>query len=252
MKISRVLKNSIACELGIKSGSQVLAFDGHEMVDLFDYDFYNGEEEFVLTIKEGSEVVDYEIEKDFDEDLGLEFEDTFKIRQCKNKCIFCFVDQLPKDGRVRETLKIKDDDYRHSVIYSNFITMTNMTDEDFDRIARLNLSPLYISVHTTDDEVRQMMMGRKYDDSINERLEFLAEEGIEVHAQIVYCPFVNEDLEDSIEDLAETCASLAIVPVGLTKNSNPNLKPVTREIAENVIKLVEKKQKHFLELYGTR
>ncbi|MCL2861040.1 MAG: DUF512 domain-containing protein [Firmicutes bacterium] len=253
MRITRVQKNSISCELGIKPNSQVLAFDGFDMIDLFDYEFYNGEEEFVLTVKdEKGRVTDYEIEKEFDEDLGLEFEDTIKVRQCKNKCIFCFVDQLPKDDRIRDTLKIKDDDYRHSLIYGNFITLTNMTDEDFERIARLQLSPLYVSVHSIDDEIRRYMMGRNYDGEIKEQLEFLSEEGIEIHAQIVYCPKVNEDLDETIEELAETCASLAIVPVGLTKNCNKALKPVTKEIAEKIIKLVEKKQKHFLELYGTR
>ncbi len=252
MRILGVEKNSIGEELGLKAGDEVVSFDGYKAVDILDYEFYDGSEQFSLGVKRGEEETLYEIEKDADETLGLEFDREIPIRGCKNNCIFCFVHQLPKEETLRDTLRVQDDDYRHSFISGNYVTLTNLSDFDVERIVRLKLSPLYISVHTVDDGLRNEMLGIKRSRPILPLLKRFHDAGIVLHTQIVYCPEVNEDLERSITELSEICATLAIVPVGLTKNANPRLRPVNKAEAEKVIALVEKYQKKLLGENGSR
>ena len=252
MRVLGVEKNSIGEELGIKAGDEIVSFDGYKAVDILDYEFYDDAENFTLEVRRGKRETVYEIEKEPFETLGLEFDREIKIRGCRNNCIFCFVRQLPSGENLRDTLRVRDDDYRHSFISGNYVTLTNLSDFDVERIIRLKLSPLYVSVHTVDDKLRNEMLGIKDSRPILPLLKKFYDAGITLHTQIVYCPTVNEDLEQSIIKLSEFCATLAIVPVGLTKNANPNLRPVSGSEAEKVIELTEKYQRKLLAEKGTR
>ena len=252
MKILGVEKNSVGDELSIVEGDELVSFDGYKAVDILDYEFYDSQENFTMGIRHGGEEILYEIEKEPFETLGLEFDREIKIRSCRNNCIFCFVNQLPEGESLRDTLRVKDDDYRHSFISGNYVTLTNLSDFDVERIIRLKLSPLYISVHSTNDSLRNRMLGITDGRPILPLLRRFAGAGIAMHTQIVYCPRINEDLERSICELSEVAETLAIVPVGLTKNANPQLTPVTKTEAERVIALTEKYQRKFLEEKGTR
>lgn len=251
MYITEVDKNSVGAELGIKAGDELVAFDGHDVEDILDYDFYNESENFVMRIKRCEELIDFDIEKDADEDLGLSFNEELTTRVCRNKCLFCFVDQLPK-RELRKSLHIKDDDYRLSFISGSYVTLTNVSHKDMERIVRLKLSPLYISVHTSDAKLRSAMLGNPKAPDILEQLKFLHDGGIKMHAQIVYCPGVNDDVVKTARETAPYCESLAVVPVGLTKDCNRQLRHVTKVDAERMIDAVEPLQSEFLAEKGTR
>ena len=218
--IKSVEKNSLGEEIGLVAGDKVLSFDGFDAEDILDYEFYDGEERFTITVEQKDGVSSCEIEKDEDETLGLEFEsDNLEIKTCRNHCIFCFVEQMPKN--MRDSLYVKDDDYRQSVLYGNYVTLTNVTDKDLERIVRLKMSPLYISVQATDGEVRKKMLGNRFADKITEQLRFLNDNGIEMHTQVVLVKGVNdgEILKKTVYDLAalDKVKSLAVVPCGITK-----------------------------------
>lgn len=221
-KIKDVVKNSIADELGIKSGDVLVSINGSEITDLIDYKFKISNDHVDLMIKkEDGEEYLYDIEKDFDEDLGIVFETGIidKLKHCKNKCVFCFVDQLPKN--VRNTLVFKDDDYRLSFLQGNFVTLTNVDDFEFSRIIKYRMSPIYLSVHATDDDVRKKLMQNPHAGGILNKIRKLTENGIEVHCQIVLCPGLNDGsvLDKTIDDLSKLypgVKSAAAVPVGLT------------------------------------
>ncbi|MDE7395146.1 MAG: DUF512 domain-containing protein, partial [Clostridiales bacterium] len=254
MKILAVSDNGVAKELGIKAGDFLLSFDGHAVVDVLDYDYYNSVERFTMTVKSGEEITDYEIEKDEDEDLGLELSRDIPVRQCRNHCVFCFVDQLPKTD-LRPTLRIKDDDYRHSFIFGNYVTLTNVSEKEIERIIRLKLSPLYVSVHAADPELRRTLLGIPSSQAIPDilvQLRALHAGSIKVHAQAVLCAGLNDDVDDLIEKIEPYTQSLALVPVGLTKGHNPQLRPLTQEEAARIIKTTEKWQKALLLRRGTR
>ncbi len=255
MKILAVEKDSIGEELGIGAGDELVAFDGFPVTDVLDYDFYNSRENFTMRVKSSGEVVDFEIEKYDDEDLGLELDREIRVRSCRNHCVFCFVDQLP-DKDLRSTLRVKDDDYRHSFIFGNYVTLTNVSERELDRIIRLKLSPLYVSVHTSDNKLRSRMLGTEGQKTtipdIVEQLRKLYEGGIKVHAQIVYCPTLNDDLNETISDIYKYTESLAVVPVGLTRNCNPALRCVDGTCAAAVIDTVAEWQKKLLAEKGTR
>lgn len=251
MKISAVEKKSIAEEVGLKAGDDIISICGKKCVDVLDYENCLALSCVTLEAERQGTITEYEIEKEEYEDLGLSFEE-FTIRQCRNKCIFCFVDQLPSNENIRPSLRIKDDDYRMSFISGTYITLTNLSDKDIDRILSLHLSPLYISVHSTDDVIRKYMLGVKDTPPIMPILQKLFDGGIKIHAQIVYCPEINEDYENSFKDLSPLVSTLAVVPVGLTKNCNPVLKEVDEFSATKVIKAVERFQKLNLEKYGNR
>lgn len=220
--IESVLPGSIAEELEIEKGDILVSINSVEPEDLIDYKYLIADDYLELEIeKPNGESWVCEVEKEPDEDLGLGFaENTFDgIRRCANKCVFCFVDQMPPG--MRKSLYVKDDDYRLSFLHGNFVTMTNLSETDINRILRLRLSPIYISVHTTDPAVRERMLGNKNAKNIMNQLTKLAEAGIEMHTQIVLCPGLNdrENLIKTINDLASlwpSVKSVAVVPVGLT------------------------------------
>lgn len=249
--ISKVRNDSIGAEIGLVPGDCLLEVNGEAVQDIIDLSFALAEEEIELLIERVSgEQELIAIEKEFDEDLGLEFETAVfdRVRPCANKCIFCFVDQMPPG--MRDSLYIKDDDYRLSFLYGNFITLTNLGPRDLNRIARLHLSPLYVSVHTTNGELRERMLGGKQAGKIKNQLTELVNKDISLHTQVVLCPGYNDskELEKTISDLYAmhpSVLSLAIVPVGLTRYRD-NCHPLTKfspEAAAEVIKIVHKWQK---------
>ncbi|WP_032121819.1 DUF512 domain-containing protein [Clostridium amazonitimonense] len=221
-KISKVLEDSIAEELGIEVGDRIISINGNSIKDIIDYRFLMADEYVEIEIEkpDGEEWV-LEIEKDYDEKLGIEFEEAImdNARSCSNKCVFCFIDQLPKD--MRESLYFKDDDSRLSFLQGNFVTLTNMKDDDIDRIIRYRISPINISVHTTNGELRKKMLNNRFAGDIYHRLKRLSEAGIQMNCQIVSCPGINngKELINTIEDLYKLSPSVenvAVVPVGVT------------------------------------
>lgn len=220
--IRAVVAASIAAEVGLEPGDVLLQINEQPIADILDYQFYSQEEQVILKVKKaGGEYWDVDIEKDFDEELGLVFEEVVfdRIKVCGNRCVFCFVDQLP--ARMRDTLYVKDDDYRYSFLFGNFITLTNLKESDWQKIETMRLSPLYVSVHTTSGKLRAQMMNNPQAAAINEHLSRLKRAGIEVHTQIVLCPGINDqaELERTIDDLRgyyPSVVSVGIVPVGLT------------------------------------
>ncbi len=222
--ITGTATNSIAHEVGLSCGDKLLAVNGQPIHDLIDLSFALAEENVTLLIeKADGEQELIEIEKEYDEDLGIEFESAVfdGVRRCVNHCVFCFVDQMPPG--MRQSLYVKDDDYRLSFLYGNFVTLTNINHEDLARINRLHLSPLYISVHTTNGELRAKMLNNSQAANIMVQLNALAESGIEMHTQVVLCPGINDGdaLKKTFEDLYALypqVLSMAIVPVGLTRH----------------------------------
>lgn len=250
--VSKIKENSIAEELEIQSGDEILSIDGQKMTDLIDYNFLCKSEFLTIEIKKQNDELEIiELEKDFDEDLGIIFESAVfdKIKPCLNKCIFCFVDQQP-DG-LRETLYIKDDDYRLSYLQGTYVTFTNLVQKDKERIEALGLGPFYISVHTTNPELRVKMLKNPNAGKILEHLEWLKKNHIPVHLQIVLCPGYNDgdELRRTLSDFKKlkNILSVAIVPVGITKFRNncgeclpeDRLSPVKKEIALETIAIVD-------------
>ena len=245
--ITAVDPDSIAEELGIEPGWSLASIDGEEILDVIDYEQLTTKEALELCFEtpEGESVY-ADVEKELYEPLGLNFESGLMspIKSCKNHCVFCFIDQMPKG--VRNTLHVKDDDWRLSLIMGNYVTLTNIDDAEFARILKRRVSPLYISVHATDGEIRKAMMRNPTAVRIMERLSRLKEEGMQFHAQIVACPGLNdgEVLSQTLSDLlklAPAAQSVAVVPVGLTRYREKlyPLRTLTREEARDVILRVE-------------
>lgn len=248
--VSSVEDGSIAEELEIEAGDELLSIDGQKMLDMIDYGFYCKSELLTLEIKKtNGEIEEIELEKDYDEDLGIVFESAVfdKIKPCLNKCIFCFVDQQPKG--LRDTLYIKDDDYRLSYLQGTYITLTNLKEEDKQRISRMHLGPFYVSVHTTNPDLRVKMLRNPNASKIMENLNWFKDNEIPFHAQIVLCPDVNDgaELDRTLNDLStlgENLLSVAIVPVGITQYREDNiLKQVTPEVAKQTIEIASKYKK---------
>ncbi len=257
-RIVHVRPDSLAEELGLQAGDQILAVNGQNLSDIIDLSFAFAEEEIELLVEYSSgeqEILAFD--KEYDEELGVEFAAAVfdGIRSCGNRCYFCFVDQLAPD--MRESLSVKDDDYRMSFLYGNFVTLTNMGQHDFERIKKLHLTPLFVSVHTTNGELRAKMLRNQNAANIMEQLRLLQAAEVEYHTQIVLCPGYNDgaELDRTIEDLLGQyphAQSLAIVPVGLTKHRE-HCHPLTmfdREGAARVIAQVEKWQKEAREKTG--
>lgn len=239
MKITRIAKNSLGAQLGLHIGDLVNAINGSRVRDILDYRFKIAEENLVLQVRKNGRITEYTVEKDYDDDLGLEFED-FPIRKCANDCIFCFVDQNPKG--MREALYFRDGDFRLSFLHGHYITMTNMGRKELQRVVDQHLSPLYISVHVTDPDLRKKMFLYRKDDHLLEKFKFLTSQGIELHSQIVLCPTWNDGdvLKKTIADIHQftpRARSLSIVPVGLTghREGLPDIPVVTREYARNFL-----------------
>ena len=247
--VSKVLENSIAEELELAAGDEIVSIDGCKMQDMIDYNFYCKSEFLTLEVKKtNGEIEEIELEKDYEEDLGIVFESAVfdRVKPCLNHCIFCFVDQQPKG--LRETLYVKDDDYRLSYLQGTYITLTNLTEKDKERIARMHLGPFYVSVHTTNPELRVKMLRNPNAGKSLENLQWFKENEIPFHAQIVLCPGLNdgEELERTLKDLTslgDILLSVAIVPVGITQFREENLRQVDKTIAEETIKIASKYKK---------
>ena len=256
--VSAIVPGSIAEELGIRPGDKLLAIDGHEIEDIFDYQFYVEDEEIVLLIeKPDGEQWELEIEKEADEDLGIEFGQGLmdEYRSCYNKCIFCFIDQMPKG--MRDTLYFKDDDSRLSFLQGNYVTLTNMSDHDIERIIRYRLEPINISFQTTNPELRCRMLHNRFAGEALKKVDTLYQGGIEMNGQIVLCKGVNDgdELERSIRDLTSYLPflkSVSVVPVGLTKFREGlyPLEPFTREDAREVLSVIHGWQEKIYQKYG--
>lgn len=249
--ISGVRKNSLAEQAGIKAGDKLVTVDGVQVQDIIELSFYTSDYEVDLSLERDSgEVYQVHIDKHPDEDLGLEFNAAVfdKVRTCYNKCIFCFVDQMTPG--MRPGLYVRDDDYRLSFLYGNFITLTNMKDEDFERIISTHMSPLYVSVHATDPAVRCSMMNNRFAGELMARLQRLFAAGIQVHTQIVCCPGYNdgEVLAKTFSDLYAlhpNVLTMAVVPVGLTKyrENLHSLRTFTKDEASILVRQVTEWQK---------
>lgn len=256
--IKTVQPGSIAEELEIEPGDELISVNDQEIEDVFDYHYLvNDDYLTVLIRKTNGEEWELEIEKDYEEDLGIEFDNGLmdEYRSCRNNCIFCFIDQMPPG--MRETLYFKDDDSRLSFLQGNYVTLTNMSDHDIDRIIKYHLGPINISFQTTNPELRCKMLHNRFAGDIFPKVQRLYEAGIEMNGQIVLCKGVNdgEELERSIRDLSQYLPhlrSVSIVPVGLSKYRDGlyPLEPFAKEDAENVLERVHRWQKKLYAAYG--
>ncbi|HEY7355733.1 MAG TPA: DUF512 domain-containing protein, partial [Ktedonobacterales bacterium] len=269
--VREVIPDSPADLAGVQPGDLLRSINGQPVRDLVDYRFYQADEDLALELERPihgeTTLVEVRVAKDADEDLGMLFgeEPAPFIRQCANKCVFCFIKGLPERHQpqrglplgMRASLYIKDDDYRYSFLFGNFITLTNLKEKDWQRLEEQRLSPLYVSVHVTDAEMRRKMVDGPRAGEILEHLERLGQMGIQAHTQLVLCPKINDGawLDKSIADLAAMrplVQSIAAVPVGLTKHNNmlkvgelPALRPYTVDEAHAIVRQVQDWQKRF-------
>ena len=256
--IKSVEKGSIADEMGVTVGDALLCIDGNAIEDVFDYRFFVQSEELTVTIrKPDGEVWELEIEKDEDEDLGIDFGEGImdEYRSCRNKCIFCFIDQMPEG--MRPTLYFKDDDSRLSFLQGNYVTLTNMDDHDIDRIIRYRLSPINISVQTTNPELRCMMLSNRFAGEALDKIRTLYDAGITMNAQIVLCKNVNDkdELRRTLTDLLEyapVMQSVSVVPVGITRYREGlyPLERIEKEDALCALEIIEDVSKEAYKRYG--
>ena len=259
VRIISVMPGSPAELAGIRPDDRICSINGELIQDEIDYQALTADSDLHVTVNNGSDMCEFHIIKDEWEPLGLCLDETetMQPRRCCNRCLFCFVDQLPRG--MRSTLYVKDDDWRHSLMMGNYVTLTNVNDDEFGRILRRKASPLYISVHATDPEVRCAMLRNRKAGNLMKRLIQLKEHGLEFHCQIVLCPGVNDGdiLSRSVEDLASlfpAAKSVAIVPVGLTAHRNglTELKQFDCVTAKAFLETVHGYQEKFLKNFGTR
>ena len=256
--VNSVVPGSIAEEMGIEPGDRLISINGQEIEDIFDYQFYSEDEELLLLIeKPDGEQWELEIGKDADEELGMEFGPGLmdEYRSCRNKCIFCFIDQMPEG--MRDTLYFKDDDSRLSFLQGNYVTLTNMSDHDIERIIRYRLEPINISFQTTNSDLRCKMLHNRFAGDALKKVDQLYQGGIEMNGQIVLCKGVNdgEELERSIRDLTgylPLLRSVSVVPVGLTKFRDGlyPLEPFTKDEAKKVLETIHRWQEKIYAEYG--
>lgn len=258
-KISSVAENRSAYKAGLRPGDELLSINSLPVRDILDYHYISAEVHLEIKARRNGRVLTYSIEKETDEALGLEFEeDLFDgVRTCANNCVFCFLHQMPKG--LRQSLYVRDDDFRLSFAHGNYITLTNLSDDDMDRICTQRMSTLYVSVHTTDPALRVKMLGNKQAGQIMDQLRRLADSRITMNAQIVLCSGVNDGkhLEKTIRDLSSFhpwVASVAIVPVGLTKHRDglTPLRSVDAQAASATIESCKRWQAEFKKRLGTR
>lgn len=259
-KIINVEQGSIADECGIVPGDCLVSVNGKEIKDILEFKFLTNDLEFVIEIQKlDGTLEEIEVYNEYYEDFGVEFENALmtKARSCANKCVFCFIDQLPEG--MRETLYFKDDDSRLSFLQGNYITMTNLSDKELNSIVGMRMSPINVSVHCTNPELRSFMLGNKNAGKLLEQMKKLADAGIIMNCQIVLCPGINdgEVLDKTLTDLSELIPhvfSISVVPVGITKYRDKlyELKSFTKETSEIVINQVNKWQEKFLDLCGKR
>lgn len=257
--ITGVETGSIGEECGLESGDKLGNVNGNEITDIFDYQYYIQENylEVEILTKDGQECL-LEIEKDEEEDLGIHFESYLmdEYSSCCNKCIFCFIDQMPPG--MRDTLYFKDDDSRLSFLQGNYITLTNMKEKDMDRVIRYHLAPINISVHTTNPTLRCQMLNNRFAGDVLEKIQRFADAEIPMNSQVVLCKGINdgEELDRTIGELGEFLPymeSLSVVPVGLTRYRDhlPTLQSFTKEDAQNVLEQIHRWQEHFKKTKGT-
>ena len=262
-KISRILPNSIAAEIGFEPGDAIVSINQTQPRDLIDYRFLCSDEYLELEVVDtAGDLHQIEIEKDYDDDLGLEFETALfdGLIQCTNRCPFCFIDQQPPGKR--ESLYLKDDDYRLSFLYGSYLTLTNLTENEWRRIEQMRLSPLFVSVHATEPEVRTRLLKNERAGRIMSQLKWFQARRLQIHAQVVVCPGINDGahLERTLLDLASfhqgeipAVASAAVVPVGLTRfrPAEDELIPVSQQKAIEVIERVQQLQDKFKQEFGS-
>lgn len=258
-RIVEIEQGSIADQCGLRPGDLLLTINGEKVVDQIDYQFLTAQEKLVMEIQSGENDYEIALEKDENEPLGIVFESTLmsRPRECANHCVFCFIDQMPPG--MRTSLYVKDDDWRLSLMMGNYITLTNLSDKEFDRIISRRASPLYISVHATDGAVRADMMKNPRAVRIMEQLHRLRDAGIQFHCQIVLCPGFNDGtvLDETIRTLAglyPAAQSAALVPVGLTRHRDglTQLTPYTKETAAELVNQSIAWQGKLLSTIGTR
>ncbi|CDM95687.1 MULTISPECIES: TIGR03279 family radical SAM protein [Limnospira] len=261
--ITEVLPDSIGADVGFEPGDAIVSINGTRPRDLIDYQFLCADEFLEIEVIDSQGKTHHiELEKDYDESLGLEFETALfdGLIQCNNRCPFCFIDQQPPGKR--GSLYLKDDDYRLSFLYGSYLTLTNLPQSEWDRIAQMRISPLYVSVHATEPEVRSLLLKNKRAGQILEQLKWFQKHRLQIHAQVVVCPGINDGvhLEKTLLDLAEfhrgdipAVASVAVVPVGLTRFRPPEdqLISVSQEKAREVIKQVQNLQDKFKQELGS-
>jgi len=255
---------SLGSAIGLQPGDELLAINDQTVEDVIDVQFYGAEEELEFLVRRGDDYLLFEAEREYDEPLGLVFaHPTFDIdiRRCNNLCEFCFVLQMAP--KFRRTLYIKDDDYRYSFLFGHFVTLTNLSEHDWWRIETMRLSPLYVSVHVTDTELRRRFLRNPTAPDIMDQLRWLADRHIEIHTQLVVVPGFNDGpwLEQSIQDLAELrpsqvggggVISVSVVPVGLTRHHKYGMRPHTAEEARVTLDFVESMQAVYRERFGVR
>lgn len=258
-KVKSVVENSIAYDAYIEPGDVITMIDGKEICDFIDFKYLTSNDYYVVTVeKKNGDIEEIEIYNDDFEPFGVEFENQLidKPRECRNKCIFCFMDQLPPN--MRPTMHFKDDDVRLSFLQGNYVTLTNLSEADIERIVRLKISPINVSVHTTDGELRKKMLNNRFADKILDIMHKFKDGNVLMNAQIVLCRNINDGkyLEKSITDLEKLYPSLmsvSIVPVGISdyREGLYPLKGFDEKSAGEVIDLVEPYQKKFKSMYGT-
>lgn len=246
--IDHIEPGSAAEECGFRAGDILLSINGKRIHDAIDYMYFRGEEELTVIVSRDGEELACIIEKDEFEDPGI-VPSPIEVSTCRNKCVFCFVHQQPRG--LRKSLYLRDDDYRMSFLYGNYITLTNLQESQKLRIVEQRLSPMYVSVHATDPEVRAQMLGNPKAPDVMDELRYFVDSGIRVHTQIVLCPGYNDGdvLRRTIEDIASLgnmVLSLAVVPVGLTAHRRTELRPVTSEDAAETLDIIGAYQKQFL------
>jgi len=251
--ISHITEDSIASEIGLKKGDILAEVNGNPVRDTIDYMYYASKRDIIdLKFQRGNKTYSCRIRKKDKMDIGFELK-PFRIKPCRNRCVFCFIDQLPQG--MRKSLYVKDDDYRMSFLYGNYITLTNLSAADKKRIFEQRLSPLYVSIHTTNNDLRRKMLGNPKALDILKEIEELTSHKIRIHAQIVLCPGLNDgkELSKTISDLQKFypyISSIAVVPVGITKYRKDHFKPVEKTDAINAIEIIKPFAKRFKKRYG--
>src|SRR5579872_1941355 len=264
--VSEVEPGSAADRVGLRAGDLLREINGHAILDVLDYRFHAAERRLHMTVERDGQVLRPLLRKDEADDAGLAFEYDFgdKIHTCKNKCVFCFIHQQPK--KMRKSLYLMDDDFRLSFMHGNYVTLTNLTEAEWNRLLEQRLSPLYVSVHATDPDLRAVLLGRREPTPILPQIRELADNRIDVHAQVVLCPGLNDGdrLDETLEALAGEhrvvtgkragVPSVAIVPVGMTRFRErlPDLRHVERDYAREMIARVDRHARRFQERLGTR
>ncbi len=257
--ISKVVAGSIAERFGVVPGDKLITINGQAIEDVIDYRFLTTDEhlEILMQKPDGSEWI-IEVAKEYDDDLGIEFENPVmaETRECSNKCVFCFIDQMPPN--MRSGLYIKDDDSRLSFLQGNYITLTNMKSNEIEKLIRYHISPLNISVHTTNPELRIKMLNNRFAGKIMEQMKLFHKNDLKMNIQIVLCPNFNDGQEldrtlSDLENVVTSIISVAVVPVGITKyQTNTSVQPVNQSKANEVVNQINKWQKKWLERFGRK